>query len=594
MRKRIERPAELLETEAVRTIEAQESVREEPDAEREARVAVLICHGMVQQVPFATLADVAEAIRVEHGTRGGDVPSVSSVVEYATVGGEQLPRARLRFAPLTSVPAASVGEPSAPQPVAHREAHLYEAYWADKSAGQIGGLATLWFLLTAGANGLRFSRRRKFRRWMFGGERDCRLSLVTTGSLAIALALILALLSVAAAYFVIVFANVAVRFDHSWERSLVMTSLQPRYYATALALVAVSLVYIFVLVAARRRSLLTVVANALYGAALLGTLVSAGAGCAYWMLISWDDAGPASKGLFRAAVDTAFANPPISWLDAAGTALLTPYLSLFAADQVGITALPRALAAGIFWLGIPLLFLVVRYFLIEYLGDVAIYLSAHKVNRFAEAREKIQAECLRVARAIYARDAKTGHEYETIVVVGHSLGSVLAYDTLNRLCRDDLVDRPDEPPSAVLRTPVLLTFGSPLDKIAFLFRAQATELLERSALLAARQPLIRDYAFRPERWINIYTPYDWIGGTLDYFDRPVETMDTEAQRKQRVTDVEDESAFVPLVAHTGYWSSSVFRSKLYDSIAGMDPIETEPRGSREHELVGPRLDSVER
>jgi hypothetical protein len=94
----------------------------------------------------------------------------------------------------------------------------------------------------------------------------------------------------------------------------------------------------------------------------------------------------------------------------------------------------------------------------------------------------VRRSCL-AARDLRARAVRAPH------LVGRSLGSVVAYDTLNGLLNEDV--------SRSTRTQLLLTFGSPLDKTAFLFRAQSEFSDVREALAAATQPLIVDYALRP-------------------------------------------------------------------------------------------------
>ena len=94
------------------------------------------------------------------------------------------------------------------------------------------------------------------------------------------------------------------------------------------------------------------------------------------------------------------------------------------------------------------------------------------------------------------------------------------------------------------RTKLLLTFGSPLDKTAFLFRLQESKEADvREALAAAVQPMIADTANRPAAWINIWSPRDWISGKVDYYQRPCEPF---------VTNVRDPEAAIPILAHTQY------------------------------------------
>jgi hypothetical protein len=128
------------------------------------------------------------------------------------------------------------------------------------------------------------------------------------------------------------------------------------------------------------------------------------------------------------------------------------------------------------------------------------------------------------------------------------------YDTLNALLNDD--DLNDGRLAVAERTKLLLTFGSPLDKVAFVFaRRNATD--HQRALAATVQPLIQDYArFRRLRWINVFARRDIISGALDFFDDPA------AEGEARVENVEDPDALIPLVAHTEYWRNELLFARV--------------------------------
>jgi hypothetical protein len=125
----------------------------------------------------------------------------------------------------------------------------------------------------------------------------------------------------------------------------------------------------------------------------------------------------------------------------------------------------------------------VRGFLVEFAGDVAAYVSPYKVSKFEEIRRAIQDRGKRVARFVYSAESDTPGRalYDHVYVVGHSLGSVQAYDTLNDAINRDIHEHgwsagsPEGAFGVVQRTKLLLTFGSPLDKTAFVFRTQKTE-----------------------------------------------------------------------------------------------------------------------
>lgn len=84
---------------------------------------------------------------------------------------------------------------------------------------------------------------------------------------------------------------------------------------------------------------------------------------------------------------------------------------------------------GLPWLLLAGLALLLHFFLVFYLGDAARYCSA--LPRNIRLRQTIRAEGLSLLRALH----KDG-EYDRIVVVGHSLGSVIGYDLITRLWQE--------------------------------------------------------------------------------------------------------------------------------------------------------------
>jgi len=205
------------------------------------------------------------------------------------------------------------------------------------------------------------------------------------------------------------------------------------------------------------------------------------------------------------------------------------------------------------------LVLMVRYFLIQYVGDVAAYVSPYKVSKFDELRNQIQAAGEEVARCIYGLKDSSGKPcYGGVVVVGHSLGSVLAYDTLNRMIDEEMYV--DSSLGVVSRTRALITFGSPLDKTAFIFRSHLKSAVFREALAGAKQPLIQSYKFRPEMWINIYSKLDVISGSLEFYDN------WDEENPKRIDNRVDKECRRPLLSHVDYWNHSALRKALYEGI----------------------------
>jgi hypothetical protein len=154
-------------------------------------------------------------------------------------------------------------------------------------------------------------------------------------------------------------------------------------------------------------------------------------------------------------------------------------------------------------------------------------------------------------------------DYAQIGLVGHSLGSVIAYDTLNQLLNDDETPGPTRPFWDVCaRTCIFLTFGSPLDKTAFVFstrRAERDTSDAREARASSVQPLINDVRYRAIPWINVFSHSDIISGHLKFYDVPL-------SGHARVENIVDRDALTFLGAHTEYWKNSEVFDRLHRAL----------------------------
>ncbi|HTQ59879.1 MAG TPA: hypothetical protein VMI32_06640 [Candidatus Solibacter sp.] len=205
-----------------------------------------------------------------------------------------------------------------------------------------------------------------------------------------------------------------------------------------------------------------------------------------------------------------------------------------------------------------------RYALSAYVADVAVYVSADAKSKNFEARSAI----LKGSSAALARLLADG-QYDRVVLAGHSLGSVIAYDTLNELLAQfngvlgPLDDRPGLPLKLqqLQKLTGLLTFGSPLDKIYYFFREhlkddQAIRAQILSMLYSFRKtPSGRDYSpfeFNYQFhqldhlvWVNAYAHMDPVSGRLNFYE----------------LDCDNQQAFpyrIPGLAHLSYWGDPNF------------------------------------
>jgi len=154
------------------------------------------------------------------------------------------------------------------------------------------------------------------------------------------------------------------------------------------------------------------------------------------------------------------------------------------------------------------LIVIAREILTQIIGDIAIYLSANGLGEFRKTRLDIQDTIFNVMKSVYGqRDAAGNLLYDRVIVIGHSLGSIIAYDVLNRLINLEIIE--EQELAVRKRTIMFLSTGSPLDKSAWIFQSQKLRTVTvREALGSAVQPLILRYKNRPPYWINVYSNED--------------------------------------------------------------------------------------
>lgn len=201
---------------------------------------------------------------------------------------------------------------------------------------------------------------------------------------------------------------------------------------------------------------------------------------------------------------------------------------------------------------------------IGYLNDIAIYTTADPRSDHYEVREKVLSGAVEEL-SLLLENKDQEKDYQRIIVVGHSLGSVIGYDALNRINHDMNVSGGiSEKVSGKIAG--FVTFGSPLDKITFYFREQvADDNFVQSQILEHFHGFKRlpppkcagptiECPTKPfldgARWLNFWHRGDWISGSLDAY-AGVENIECK------------ESARGVGKAHKSYWTSD----HMYHEIA---------------------------
>lgn len=183
------------------------------------------------------------------------------------------------------------------------------------------------------------------------------------------------------------------------------------------------------------------------------------------------------------------------------------------------------------------------------IGDVTVYNTIDPKNTSFEVRKTIMNGALQSLIYLLGReDNGEKLRYGRVIVAGHSLGTQIAFDAINRLnllvTQGDLAGydtKGDYTCPGGQRGNIshvlcgLVTFGSPLDKIAFFLREQCGadaylraqivanyhSFKQKNLLTAGERkfdlPSPFPRVFDRIRWYNYYDNHDYVSGHLDYY-----------------------------------------------------------------------------
>ena len=511
------------------------------------RVAIIVNHGMGQQVPYETLDGVAQAVWRGVREPQSGVTSPRSLIRRVRLGTQGKDEVE------TELVRAEIQIQHGQQTF---DVHIYESYWAPLTEGKVALKDVMTFLFNAGWNGFMNTGAGTFQRWMFDKEQSfelpkLRLMLTLSALMLLLLAFVFmnAVLAAAAASHAV---GAGGTFPGNFTKPLTDDFIVADLAALLIALGTLVLPWLYKK-ATNSASIPQWLSRIGWALIALGAFLTWLAGfCMPFQL-----AGVYPENWFW------------PWLDEWAAGLMSsPWSHVWLALLWGF----ELVAAYI-----------VRWFLIEYVGDVAAYIAAHTVSKFYDLRQQIWQTAMKVARPVYR--AQTHHKaspeapeflYEKIIMVGHSLGSVIGYDVLNGLLLEDAFS--DQPLRVANRTRMFLTFGSPLDKTAFLFRTQADMRSSvREVAAAAVQPMIQNYDNRPHEWVNLYSKSDIISGHLDFYDPPDKTNAKHKElflnpatapvaNERAVKNLPDPDARTPLAAHVEYWDGDLFSQELVRAI----------------------------
>lgn len=533
------------------------------------RTAVLVVHGMGQQRKFETLGAVVAGIeRVTGDARDKRASEVE-------IGDDRFSRMEVDLAD-------------------GRGVDVYEGYWAPITEGQVTLRDVMAFLGMGAWNGLR-NAKRTFKRWVFGEQRDfpckelTRLMLLLVAGVIAALAF-MNFLTIALA------SGKAIRTGPPWLQSAnVINDLT----ALILILLAVAAGFGAVYFAGSRQKrsgfvsrlgLWHFIATAVFTVLTAATMLLAigfHRKPVYWIslglhagvLLTFGAAAMLAAAallclvaVFRSRKPLLdFLNALIAGALAVSVVLLGAAVGAESMELSIFDAMPRwelAWWSGAVlrvvkrwvavWIVLAGMSAFVRSLLVQYIGDVAAYVTPSSLDRFDTIRTRIKDSVFKTVDAVYRAESNGAMLYDSVIVVGHSLGAVAAYDGVNRILNEDR--RTAGGIDAQKRTKGIVTFGAPLDKTAFIFETNVSELSrDRAALAATVQPLVSDRTTLAIPWKNIHSKWDIISGELDYYSVPGEP--------NRVENMIDPDAVTPIGAHNEYWKNDL----VWNCVVGFIP-----------------------
>ncbi len=490
---------------------------------REERAAMLLIHGIGEQSPYETLDKFTRGL-LRYQLKENKAEKINPTLTAFTTGIKDVSAVSVR---LTGLPFKSFD--------------LYEYYWADKVQGRITWYKSLWFLIRTGFASLNFRKQLPMLLESSSGNGKRRSPLAVIAQEIATALLLLFVMALLVTLVVIVGArspevlraarefggDLAVTFRGvPWTRGVL---------GTLFLLFGTVWVYLILNVVQERLESWRIAAR-------------------------HKESGAAWRGM---SANTQWL--PYSLVVFSIVSLVQALLLVFV--QKDVEAILGIIGAflktpGIVWsVALILLGVALRWFLVYYIGDIILYVTTDPKSPHYETRCTIRDTCSDTLRTLLKKD------YDVVYLLGHSLGSVIAYDALDELAKDIRLETKgnrDLTEKAVKKLGIdklkgLLTFGSPLDKVFYFFRTDVSdEQAVRSQLLSyvyssRKRKSQRDYGsykfeayesyFQNLYWLNLYSSMDIISGHLDFYN----------------VDKQHAMGFWnPFLAHGEYWQSLDF------------------------------------
>lgn len=234
------------------------------------------------------------------------------------------------------------------------------------------------------------------------------------------------------------------------------------------------------------------------------------------------------------------------------------------------------------------------------IGDLAIYAVVDPKSKFYNIRKRILSGAVESIKFLIEKEEDPGSvdeketrlAYPSVLVAGHSLGSQVAYDAINRLnllLNQNLIKHYDSQGRSTKQENAnrricdqlkgFITFGSPLDKTVFFLRENVPDasylrqqLLEAYHGFKQRNWSLAEgtgdpcYKLQPclnriledVTWRNYYDNSDYVSGGLDYYEM-LTNIDCDFKTK----------GWFPFT-HSDYWACDNFYLDIIDNFLSAD------------------------
>jgi hypothetical protein len=173
----------------------------------------------------------------------------------------------------------------------------------------------------------------------------------------------------------------------------------------------------------------------------------------------------------------------------------------------------NAVVSTILVVAIAYFFPKINIFLMHYLGDVMQWSTYNESNLYSENRKKILSATKDVIFSAIRSDC------EKVIIVGHSLGSAIALDSLISIFNESQsVNDESYSPKLLNKIKSFFTLGSPIDKIYYFFESHSSEYSHHNYFIEQNRGNMKKWReskiYSKLVWVNFYDHSDLISGPV--------------------------------------------------------------------------------